>query len=229
MSEKFLIISNVVSLIKTFYDLLPKMKKGDEVKIERAEKFFYLATKVEVNLIDLILYVYGKHNEKILEFINAVKNKEKADIIKMKVNNLLTIFPLPSVSKLPEEDSYSIIINLFTELLFIESIEKVNSIAEALKKDPKNITLLSQLWASLTRLVKFLMDGYEMFLRFKMESIGKILEKEIREKIDKDIKKNVENLRMLCEAYKRESDEFDRECYEIKEKLKDILTEYKVE
>jgi chaperonin cofactor prefoldin len=58
-----------------------------------------------------------------------------------------------------------------------------------------------------------------------MESIGKILKKEIREKIDKDIKKSIENLRMLCEAYKRESDEFDKECYEIKEKLKDILAD----
>jgi hypothetical protein len=73
MSEKILIISSIASLSKTFYDLLSKMEKGDKIKIERAEKFFYLATKVEMNLFNLILYVYGKHNEKILEFINAVK------------------------------------------------------------------------------------------------------------------------------------------------------------
>lgn len=209
-------ITSVISFIKTVFDLLPKT---DKIRIERAERFFYLASKIEMSVTNLILHL-SSNQKKIVDFLSVAETGNDNGI-KNALKNLSSIFPLPKILELPEEDVFSLTLNRITKEIR-EQIEKTNAIAEALKEDSENVTLLSQLWVYLGILAAgSLLNHYAQLVRFKIEVINKVLEKEVNAtEIDKRVNKSVEIVRDMYKSHQRLQYEFDKKITEIEEKLK---------
>jgi len=220
MSAIISIISSAISLIKVVFDFLPKYDKRD--RREEAQRLFYLVEKIKMSLTDLILYFLANH-KRIYEFLNVIERTENIEMENV-VNVILSVFPLPTVVKLSDEDVFSLSLNLMTKDIR-DNIEETNAIAENLKDEPRNITLLSRLWAHLGVLATgSLFDDYEKVARFQIEHVNKILEKEICvDEINRNINRAVENLRKMSEAYESVSEEFDKTSSEIEGRFKGIL------
>jgi len=220
MSGSFSILIQVISFLKTIFDLLPKGdSKIDERITLRAERFLYLATKIEMSLTDLILHLCYNQS-KIIDFLSKVK-RGNSDVIQTCLKDLFCVFPLPEVLKLPEEDMYALILNRLTKELRNE-IDKTNAAAEALKEDSANVKLLSQLYIYLDILTPdYLLNDYARLVQFKIETANLILGKESKvSEIKVQVDKSVRILKGMCSAHQRSSYEFNRKLSEIKEKLK---------
>jgi hypothetical protein len=212
--------AQVVSLLNGMFDLLPKADaRTDKLVAERAERFFFLTTRIEMSLDELVLHICD-HRTEIIDFWSAVKNGKKDDI-SATLKDLLNSFPLPEILKLPEDDVYSLLLNRFIKQTRDE-IKKMNIIAEKLKTNPKDTALLSQFCVDTSVLaVDCLQSEYERLLRFKVETTHKILGRKTTDVERKTLSENIENFKKMCEAQQRLSFENHKKVSEIEQKLRE--------
>jgi len=211
-------ITSVISFIKTLFDFLPEYSEdADKQRVEKAERFLYLIQKILMSLIDLISHL-SFNSRRISDFLEVTERGEKTRL-KEAVAGLFPIFPLPGIVELPEDDVFSLALNLVTKDTR-DFIAISNTIAENLKRDPTNVTLLSQLWVYLSLLRTGMFGDFERLVRFQVEYVNKIMGNKVdTNETEKRVQKALENLRGLAAVHEQLSEEIAKTSSEIKQKI----------
>lgn len=214
------IIANSIMFLNMLFDT-----KIDETRRNEAKRFLFLTTKLEMSLTCLILYI-AKHRRRILDFSSKILGmKIKKEEINELVDDTLSIFPIPEIPELDEEDIFSLGLNLVTKSVR-ETIFRVNLIAKNLETNKSDISSLSKLTVELSimGLMDSLFNEYKILTELQFKGLRYILGKKINEKeVTKFTTKNLQHLKEMCKAEQQAFDEFNKKCSEIEDKIKAIL------